>query len=98
VKKGDDKLRLHHRTYRCDCGLVMDRDDNASLNLRSIGLEALGLTQDIDVGQALPERAKEIRLPADACGEASGGREAQATLSHASRKQETGKFSTELSV
>jgi putative transposase len=98
VKKGDSKLKLHHRTYRCDCGLVMDRDDNASLNLRGIGLKALGLTDTIDVGQAMPERAEEIRLSADACGEASGGRGAQATLSHASRKQETDKFSTELSV
>jgi putative transposase len=100
VKKGDAKLRLHHRTYRyrCDCGLVMDRDDNAALNLRGIGLKALGLNDYIDVGQAMPERAKEIRLAADACGEASGGREAQATLSHASRKQETDEFSTELSV
>lgn len=74
----------------------MDRDDNASLNLRGIGLRPLGLNDDIDVGQAMPERAKEIRLAADACGEASGGRGAQATLSYASRKQETDKLSTEL--
>jgi putative transposase len=98
VKTGDAKLRLHHRTYRCECGSVMDRDHNAATNLRRIGLDALGLSDKIDVGQAMPERAGGISLPADACGEASGGREAQATLSYASRKQETDRLSTELSV
>ncbi|MCZ7861721.1 transposase [Agrobacterium salinitolerans] len=70
--------------------------ETAATNLRRFGLTALGLDK-IDVGQAMPERAVE-RLAADACGEASGGREAQATLSHASRKQETEPRSTELSV
>lgn len=96
IRTGDQKLRLHRRTYRCGCGSVIDRDDNAATNLRRFGLTALGLDK-IDVGQAMPERAVE-RLAADACGEASGGREAQATLSHASRKQETEPRSTELSV
>jgi putative transposase len=95
---GDDKIRLHQRTFRCACGAVMDRDRNAATNLRRIGLEALGLKDSKDVGQAMPERAVEIRLKADACGEASGGRGAPATLSHVSRKQETFSSSTELSV
>lgn len=62
VRTGDAKLRLRHRTYRCGCGAVMDRDDNSATNLRRIGLDALGLTDMIDVGQAMPERADEIRL------------------------------------
>ena len=96
VRSGDDRLRLHHRTHRCDgCGHEMDRDLNAALNLRRIGLETLGLE---DVGRVTPERAVEIRLPADACGEASGGRAASATLSRASMKQEAEPGSTELSA
>jgi putative transposase len=35
VKTGKDKLKLSDRIYKCDvCGLEVDRDDNASLNLR----------------------------------------------------------------
>jgi putative transposase len=31
------KLALHERTFRCDaCGLVIDRDDNASINLQAL--------------------------------------------------------------
>lgn len=29
--KGD--LKLSDRVYRCECGLVMDRDENSSINL-----------------------------------------------------------------
>ncbi|WP_246661288.1 transposase [Rhizobium sp. MHM7A] len=98
-KTGDDKLRLHNRTFRCDCGLVIDRDLNAAMNLRRLGLQALGLQHaNQDVGQAMPERAlRRRRRKADACGEASGGRAASATLSHASRRQEPARSSTELS-
>ncbi len=98
VLSGDAKLRLHQRTFRCACGAVQDRDRNAATNLRRIGLEALGL-QDLQcVGQAMPERAVGILPAADACGEASGGRVAAATLSHASWKQEAARSSTELSA
>ena len=31
------KLPLAERTYRCDCGLVLDRDRNAALNLAAYG-------------------------------------------------------------
>ncbi|TLX17301.1 hypothetical protein FFR93_05045 [Rhizobium sp. MHM7A] len=98
-KTGDDKLRLHNRTFRCDCGLVIDRDLNAAMNLRRLGLQALGLQHiNQDVGQTMPERAlRRRRRKADACGEASGGRGASATLSHASRRQEPARSSTELS-
>lgn len=34
VKKGDDKLSPNNRIYNCAvCGLVMDRDENASINI-----------------------------------------------------------------
>jgi putative transposase len=93
VLSGENRLRLHQRTFRCACGAVHDRDRNAATNLRRIGLEAIGLQDSKCVGQAMPERAGEIRLPADVCGEASGGRAAPATLSHASRKQEAARSS-----
>ena len=35
VKVGDNKLSINHRVYKCDkCGLEMDRDFNASINLK----------------------------------------------------------------
>jgi len=36
-------LTLSDRTYRCDCGLIIDRDINASINIRNKGLEDLSL-------------------------------------------------------
>lgn len=97
VKTGDAKLRLHHRTFRCGCGSVMDRDHNSALNLHQFGLKAFGLVQN-DVGQAMPERAlRRRRRKADACGVTSDGRAALATLSHVSRKQEPVRSLTELS-
>lgn len=97
VKTGDDKLRLHQRIFRCDCGLVMDRDDNSALNLRRTGLEAFGLISD-EVGQAMPElSSRRNRRKTNACGETSGGRAASATLSHVAAKQEPARSSTELS-
>lgn len=35
------KLRLSERTYRCECGLEIDRDLNAALNLAAYGRRAL---------------------------------------------------------
>ncbi len=32
-----DKLSLGERTYRCECGLILDRDLNAALNLMQLG-------------------------------------------------------------
>ena len=41
-------LKLSDRTYHCDeCGLTMDRDLNAAINIRNIGL--------IKVGQGMSE-------------------------------------------
>lgn len=90
-KTGDARLRLHHRTYRCDCGAVIDRDLNAALNLRRIGLEMLGISKQvlIDVGRVTPERAGSIKPSANACGDSSVGRVVHAaTRRRGSRKQE----------
>lgn len=39
-------LKLSERIYRCDvCGHVIDRDLNAAINIKRIGLEALGMNQ-----------------------------------------------------
>ncbi len=35
------KLVLNKRTYRCECGLVLDRDLNAAINIRNEGLRIL---------------------------------------------------------
>ena len=35
------KLSLNERTYRCECGLVLDRDLNAAINIRNEGLRIL---------------------------------------------------------
>jgi IS605 OrfB family transposase len=36
-----DKLALSERTYRCDCGLVLDRDVNAARNLSALVCEVI---------------------------------------------------------
>ncbi len=35
------KLGLNERTYRCECGLIIDRDLNAAINIRNEGLRIL---------------------------------------------------------
>jgi putative transposase len=35
------KKSLSERTHRCECGLVLDRDLNASINILRLGLESL---------------------------------------------------------
>jgi len=46
-------LRLEDRTYKCECGLVLDRDHNAAINLRKQGIAGMSLMlveQGKDVG------------------------------------------------
>jgi len=33
-----DELPLSERVYKCDCGFVCDRDQNAAINIRNVGL------------------------------------------------------------
>ena len=33
---------LSDRVHRCSCGLVLDRDENAAINILSLGLKTLG--------------------------------------------------------
>ena len=39
---GLKNIKLSDRTYRCDCGQVIDRDLNAAINLRNYGLKQIG--------------------------------------------------------
>lgn len=34
---------LKQRVYQCDCGLKINRDKNAALNILRLGLQSLGL-------------------------------------------------------
>jgi len=86
LRSGEDRLRLHERTYRCgSCGNVADRDVNAAHNLRNFGLYKLGFNS-IYVGQAMPERTGVI--PVNACGASSAGPDAIASGRYGALKQE----------
>jgi putative transposase len=37
------KKNLSERMHRCECGLVIDRDLNAAINILRLGLQSLGL-------------------------------------------------------
>lgn len=37
------KLKLSERVYNCQCGLTLDRDQNASRNILRLGLQSLGI-------------------------------------------------------
>ncbi|SBT89677.1 putative transposase [Streptomyces sp. DI166] len=88
------KLPLHVRTYECDaCGLVIDRDDNAALNLAALAAACTtgtGVAGDQDTAPAASKprgadrktRATRTRRKTNA-GQAGG-----ATLPH-QRQQET---------
>lgn len=38
------KLKLSDRQYQCPCGLNMDRDQNAAINILRLGMQSLGLS------------------------------------------------------
>ncbi|MGW9032219.1 zinc ribbon domain-containing protein [Streptomyces sp. NPDC055722] len=54
------KLLLHVRTYECDvCGLVLDRDGNAALDLAALeaaSTTGTGVAGDRDTPQAVSKR------------------------------------------
>jgi putative transposase len=50
-----ENLTLADRWVRCDCGLSMDRDENAALNLLALGRGAWGVTWP--VAASVPQEA-----------------------------------------
>jgi putative transposase len=41
-------MKLSQRTYECECGLVIDRDLNASINIKMAGLAISGVTYQLE--------------------------------------------------
>lgn len=41
--KKKDELALSERVYKCECGNMMDRDQNAAINIRQEGISILGI-------------------------------------------------------
>ncbi|MFE4672859.1 IS607 family element RNA-guided endonuclease TnpB [Streptomyces sp. NPDC056723] len=88
------KLPLHLRTYHCDaCGLVIDRDENAALNLAALAAAAVtgtGVAGDQDTAPAASKpRGADRKTRATAHSrKATGGRAGGATLPH-QRQTET---------
>ncbi|MFF1565716.1 IS607 family element RNA-guided endonuclease TnpB [Streptomyces sp. NPDC058293] len=88
------KLPLHVRTYVCDaCGLVIDRDENAALNLAALAAAAVtgtGVAGDQDTAPAAskPRGADRKSRATVRSRKATGGRAGGATLPH-QRQTET---------
>ncbi|MFE6808495.1 IS607 family element RNA-guided endonuclease TnpB [Streptomyces sp. NPDC057681] len=88
------KLPLHVRTYECDaCGLVIDRDENAALNLVALAAAAVtgtGVAGDQGTAPAASKpRGADRKTRATARSrKATGGRARGATLPH-QRQTET---------
>ncbi|MGW1538732.1 RNA-guided endonuclease TnpB family protein [Streptomyces sp. NPDC002309] len=88
------KLPLHVRTYTCDaCGLVIDRDDNAALNLAALAASVVtgtGVAGDQDTPQVVskPRGADRKTRATRPRRKAEAGRAGGATLPH-QRQTET---------
>ncbi|MEV6108755.1 IS607 family element RNA-guided endonuclease TnpB [Streptomyces sp. NPDC051940] len=88
------KLPLHIRTYQCDrCGLVIDRDDNAALNLAALAAAAAtgtGVAGDQDAPKRVskPRGADHKTRATRPRRKAQAGRAGGATLPH-QRQTET---------
>jgi putative transposase len=88
------KLLLHIRTYQCDaCNLVIDRDDNAALNLAALAAVAVtgtGVAGDQDTAPAVskPRGADQKSRTTRPRRKAGTGRAGGATLPH-QRQAET---------
>jgi putative transposase len=81
------KLPLHVRTYQCDaCGLVIDRDDNAALNLAALAAAATtgtGVAGDQDTQSvSKPRGADQKTRTTRPRRKAEAGRAGGATLPH----------------
>ncbi|MFH9863103.1 IS607 family element RNA-guided endonuclease TnpB [Streptomyces sp. NPDC017202] len=88
------KLPLHMRTYECDaCGLVIDRDDNAALNLAALAAACVtgtGVAGDQDTAPAVskPRGADRKTRATRPRRKAEAGRAGGAALPH-QRQEET---------
>lgn len=88
------KLPLHVRTYECDaCALVIDRDDNAALNLAALAAACVtgtGVAEDQDTAPAVskPRGADQKTRATRPRRKAEAGRAGGATLPH-QRQTET---------
>ncbi|MGW0817655.1 IS607 family element RNA-guided endonuclease TnpB [Streptomyces viridiviolaceus] len=82
------KLPLHVRTYACDaCGLVIDRDDNAALNLAALAAACTtgtGVAGDQDTAPAVsnPRGTDQKTRATRRSRKATAGRAGGATLPH----------------
>jgi putative transposase len=82
------KLPLHMRTYQCDaCSLVIDRDDNAALNLAALAAAAptgTGVAGDQDTAPAVskPRGADQKTRTTRPRRKTGTGRAGGATLPH----------------
>ncbi|KUO10132.1 IS607 family element RNA-guided endonuclease TnpB [Streptomyces dysideae] len=94
------KLPLHVRTYQCDaCGLVIDRDDNAALNLAALAAAATtgtGVAGDQDT-QAVskPRGADQKTRTTRPRRKADAGRAGGATLPHQRQTEARDRTQTE---
>ncbi|MET7783978.1 RNA-guided endonuclease TnpB family protein [Streptomyces sp. NPDC005388] len=87
------KLPLHIRTYECDgCGLVIDRDANAALNLAALAAAAVtgtGVAADQDTPKVSKPRGADQKTRATRRSrKATAGRAGGAALPH-QRQTET---------
>lgn len=88
------KLPLHVRTYECDaCALIIDRDDNAALNLAALAAACVtgtGVAEDQDTAPAVskPRGADQKTRATRPRRKAEAGRAGGATLPH-QRQTET---------
>ncbi len=63
----DDDLMLADRTFHCEqCGLVIDRDLNAALNLAKLAGSSSDSLNACGAGSAGPPRKRRVKLPAKA--------------------------------
>ncbi|MGW3336974.1 IS607 family element RNA-guided endonuclease TnpB [Streptomyces sp. NPDC001009] len=87
------KLPLHVRTFECEaCGLVIDRDDNAALNLVALAAAAApgtGVAGDQDIAPAVskPRGADQKTRATRPCHKTGAGRAGGATLPQQRQKE-----------